>query len=174
LSGYHQPMPLRGANEVFPGLWQGSAPPEGADLAESGFDALVLCAAEHQPGPHLFPGLRTVVAVYLSDAGEPPTARELDSAVAASRAVASLVLSGRTVLVTCAVGLNRSGLVTALSLLQIEPTMTADEAVRLVRLARPRALGNEWFVDFVHRCHRLWHGRTRPRRLRSRRQARPS
>ena len=56
--------------------------------------------------------------------------------------------AGRTVLVRCRSGLNRSGLVIAQAL--INNGRTAEAAVELIRARRsPRALNNQLFVDYL-------------------------
>ena len=67
--------------------------------------------------------------------------------------IASLIQSGRTVLVHCTEGLNRSGVVAARALMVMG--RTADEAIHLVRQRRGLtvdgfpALGNEAFVGWL-------------------------
>jgi Dual specificity phosphatase, catalytic domain len=69
--------------------------------------------------------------------------------------IASLVSSGRRVLVHCTEGLNRSGVVVARALMEMG--RTADEAIELVRRQRGPsvdgfpALGNEAFVEWLRR-----------------------
>lgn len=56
--------------------------------------------------------------------------------------------SGRRVLVRCAGGMNRSGLITALVLLRAG--YSADDAIALVRAKRSiNALTNPWFVAYL-------------------------
>ena len=68
--------------------------------------------------------------------------------------IASLVTSGRRVLVHCTEGLNRSGVVVARAL--IEMGLTASDAIDLVRRQRGpsvdgfSALGNQAFVGWLH------------------------
>jgi len=69
--------------------------------------------------------------------------------------IASLVTSGRRVLVHCTEGLNRSGVVVARALMAMG--LTASDAIDLVRRQRGPsvdgfpALGNDAFVDWLHR-----------------------
>jgi protein-tyrosine phosphatase len=69
--------------------------------------------------------------------------------------IASLVTSGRRVLVHCTEGLNRSGVVVARALMAMG--LTASDAIELVRRQRGPsvdgflALGNDAFVDWLHR-----------------------
>ena len=64
-----------------------------------------------------------------------------------ARKVANAIRAGQVVLVTCAAGLNRSGLISALALcgLGLSPT----KAIARVRLCRPGALFNIQFVKTV-------------------------
>ena len=66
---------------------------------------------------------------------------------AISRWVAELLESDMTVAVQCAAGINRSGLITSRAL--IELGHPPQEAVELVRQARPGALTNRAFVDWL-------------------------
>lgn len=75
---------------------------------------LVLCAAEWQPPERAFPGVG-VLRCKLDDSGVPATEKEVCDARAAGKIVAYLVGEGRRVVVTCAQGRNRSGLVAALA-----------------------------------------------------------
>jgi protein-tyrosine phosphatase len=69
--------------------------------------------------------------------------------------VASLVKSGRRVLVHCTEGLNRSGVVAARALMEMG--LSASDAIDLVRRGRGPsvdgfpALGNQAFVEWLHR-----------------------
>ena len=69
--------------------------------------------------------------------------------------IASLVTSGRRVLVHCTEGLNRSGVVVARALMAMG--LTASDAIDLVRRQRGPsvdgfpALGNDAFVAWLHR-----------------------
>jgi len=72
------------------------------------------------------------------------------TAFAASRAVARIYRTGGfRILVTCAQGRNRSGLVVALALLELGAS--PKDAIGAVRQARgPHALSNAWFVKLIH------------------------
>lgn len=132
----------KSANEVLPCLWQGSKPPPGHYV----FDTIVFGAGEWQPSVALYPG-STAVYAELSDIPK-PTKKSMREAVEAARKVAEAYRSGRSVLITCGQGYNRSGLVMALALRMMG--YTAPEAVALIRRARgPVALRNKAFLRFV-------------------------
>jgi len=134
-------------NEIHPGLWQGSKPPEGSYLASVGFKVLVLCAKENQPPEKRFPGLEVIYAPN-EDQERPITERELHIAVKGARGVTLALQAKRPVLVTCQMGWNRSGLVSALALHMLTG-MTGEECIRVVQERRPNALYNVGFLDVL-------------------------
>lgn len=126
-------------------LAQGSAPPPYHEISgKAPFDVIVLCAEKWQP--HL-PQYPRVIHAGFRDAAPKP--EETALAVSTAREVVRHIkLRGRSVLVTCQMGWNRSGLVTALALKMMG--LSTREAVRRIREARgPNALGNKHFVSFL-------------------------
>jgi len=105
------------ADEISRNLWQGSYPEPGRVLADAGYTMLVLCAHEHQDHPDVFPGVQVVHAPNFDDGGIDPLPQALfDTAVRAAQLTELEIVAGGRVLVTCRMGMNRSGLVTALAL----------------------------------------------------------
>jgi protein-tyrosine phosphatase len=104
------------ADEISPGLWQGSVPPRGRKLRKAGFDVVVLAAREWQLYDDVFEDIEVIRAPLDDKEVEPITRNDLRGALQAARQVAEAVAQGKKCLVTCAAGLNRSGLVTALTL----------------------------------------------------------
>jgi len=102
------------ATRLIPGLWIGSAPEPGSDVADHGFTVLVLAAREYQPPSTWYPGVVVLLRVPLAD--ERPTEAEVDAAYEGALEIARLYLAGYKILITCGMGRNRSGLVTALAL----------------------------------------------------------
>lgn len=97
-------------------LWQGSKPPPGSALRLRGFDVLVLCAAELQyPSSH-FPGIEVLHVPLEDDSSRPVSIDDWQAIVAQGQRVARRLRAGKWVLVTCAKGLNRSGIVSATAL----------------------------------------------------------
>lgn len=157
-------MPLD-ATQIIPGLYQGSAPPPGRTLAQAGFKKLILCAMEFQP-PHLvpayanniigleapdpFPGVEVFYAPNDDNPLEPATREQLLIAIGAARSTAMTLQHGGKVLVTCWMGLNRSGLVSALTL-HILLGCSGRKAVQMVQQKRPNALKNPQFVSHLNR-----------------------
>lgn len=138
-------LPTIDANRVMPKLWIGSAPSVGPGLAHAGFDAVVLAAEEYQPTSRELPGVRVIHAPFGDTRW--PTDAEIRRAVRAADMVAAHLAAGDRVLVSCWMGRNRSGLVTALALRRLG--VPPNHAVELVRRARPGALFNDAFVTIV-------------------------
>jgi protein-tyrosine phosphatase len=138
------------AHEIWPGLWQGSAPLPGWRVSQAGFHALVLCAKEYQPDTSLYPGIQVVYAPNDDDFSRLPTREELKIALDAARATTELIQNNRKVLVTCRMGWNRSGLVSALTLYLLTGK-SGTSCVAQVRGKRPKALGNPGFCEVLSR-----------------------
>lgn len=131
------------ASNVARRLWIGGKPPFDRDLPD--FDVLVLCAAELQP-PSLGFG-RKVIRCPLPDSQLTPGETRL--ALSRARSVAEQLAAGRSVLVTCHAGWNRSALIASLALAQLT-RMSAAEIVVLVRDRRStNALRNRHFVRLL-------------------------
>lgn len=132
------------ASEIIENLWQGSAPPVGDNVGRAAH-VLVLCAQEYQPPDQAFPGVM-VYRARMDDAV--PTDREVHEALKAAHRVAVSLAMKRVCLVTCYMGLNRSGLVSGLALRM--GGFPGREAVRLVKRARgDAALSNDHFRRIV-------------------------
>ncbi len=132
-------------------LWQGSAPdPIIMNHEGSGFKGLVFCAMEYQPPAVEFPKQAFVIHAPNDDsAKQPPTKTQIVEAIHASKRVARWVQNGASVLVTCYLGLNRSGLVSALAL-HFLTGCSGEVALWKVREARgSRALSNPHFAEFL-------------------------
>jgi protein-tyrosine phosphatase len=133
------------ASLVAPRLYQGGKPPTGR---LRGIHVLVLCAVEYQPRAELFPNV-SVLHCPLDDGPFPISAREQRLALSTAKVVSRLLRHGHPVLSTCAMGLNRSGLISALAMCKAYKA-TPDQAIRNIRAARgPRALTNPSFEEFL-------------------------
>jgi protein-tyrosine phosphatase len=133
-------------SKVTPKLWQGGYPPEGRSLADLGVDVLVLAAEEHQPQDERFPGVE-VLRVPLFDQSQ-QSIEDFAAMIAAGHQVAQHLARGKTVLSTCQLGLNRSGVISALALCNLGvPPKIAISAVRRAR--GPWALSNKTFEHVV-------------------------
>ena len=145
------------ADEIAPGLWQGSIPPKGKKLSRLGFDLLVLAAREWQFRPELFHDVEGINAPNDDNAQLYPLTREkLHTALQAARRVVEGLVRGETVLVTCAAGMNRSGLVSALAL-HLLYGWSGSRCIQEVRTKRGPGkdgylpLSNSEFVDVLRR-----------------------
>ena len=136
------------ADKIIPRLWQGSYPAYSMGEVQKHFDVLVLCADElHMIGRDAdFPTL-TILRVSLDDC-EPPRKGDLEKAEVMAAKVAGAHKLGKRILVTCAAGLNRSGLVTALALRFIIGK-SGEECANIVKHARQDALCNRYFDFYV-------------------------
>ncbi len=126
-------------NEIAPGLYQ-SGTPEAVDAD------VVVCL--HLAPPAYLPASPTseqlLVVWWPIDDGPPPHAGTVRALVAF---VADLLEQGKRVLVHCAGGNNRSGLVVARILMH--RGATADEAIQAIRRVIPTALNNQYFERWL-------------------------
>lgn len=132
------------ATPVTESIWMGGHPPVGPGLSSHGIDALVLAAKEFQPSAQSFPDIDVLHAPMDDDFHGMPVG-DKERALNAASWTARQVKRGKTVLVTCWQGRNRSGIITALALLLLKQA-SPDQAVHLIRAARgPLALSNPHF-----------------------------
>jgi protein-tyrosine phosphatase len=136
-------------NRIYGRLFQGAAPQEGPLVSNLGFDVLVLCAEEYQPSAERFPGVEEVIHMPTSDYDYiPPTKAHIALVWETARKVVRYLENDKAVLVTCMAGLNRSGLVSAISL-HLWLGISGDNACTQVQNARVDALFNERFDHYV-------------------------
>ncbi|MFJ5231370.1 protein phosphatase [Kitasatospora sp. NPDC088391] len=136
-------------DEVVTGLWIGGhywTDPAGElrpVVVEAEFDLVVSLYVRPGHGPDA--GVEHLVA-ELPDA--PLTSDQIGAVQRLADAVVRALAEGRTVLVRCHSGYNRSGLVVAQALVSLGHDR--EDAVRLLRQRRsPRALANETFQDYL-------------------------
>lgn len=122
--------PILDAAEVAPRLWIGSHPPipghrcgdhpieYHADVGECGFGFLALCAQEYQPDARHFPAVEVCYAPF-DDNHQGLTTAEFRIAKQAAEETVAAHRRGKSCLVTCMAGRNRSGLVTAMALAEL-------------------------------------------------------
>lgn len=147
-------LPVGGsATRLLPRLWQGSAPPPGTSLRKPKIDVLVLTAEEYQPADSEYPGV-VVRRVALDDSGVPATPKEFADAHQLANDLAQRWARGERLLVTCWMGRNRSGIVSALTIRRATGVSGAA-AMQIVQAAREGALMNEWFADHLRGLGRV-------------------
>ncbi len=138
----------------------------GGVLASKGFTMLLLCAEEFQPpytvpdymeammryyhGDVPFPRVKVIYAPNADDFHNPPPRARLEIALRAARQAADEIRQGGTVLSTCWKGVNRSGLVSCLTL-HLLTQMGGFQAIQTVKRGRPWALTNPQFVEALTR-----------------------
>lgn len=144
------------ADEIVPGLWQGSLPPRGSAVADAGFNLLVLCARDYQRPSDDYPGVEVLHAPNDDSQWSRPKSKDMAVAAWAARKVVTALQQGSKVLVTCFAGINRSALVVALAIHGLHG-YSGEACVQLIRdkrkLNRPGdlALDNDYFVEALLR-----------------------
>ncbi len=115
-------------------LFVGPAP-QPNDRMQDWADTLVLCAHEYQPGDEdlEFNGVE-VLRMSLSDKDEPQNPEDVASMLAMSKRVANQLKDGKRVVVTCAMGLNRSCLIAGMAMRMLG--VPADTTIGNLRAAR--------------------------------------
>lgn len=134
---------LPAMSEIIPGLWQGDQS-SGVIAAEQEFDVVVNLTPTTMGTQRVMKPGSTYIRWEIAD-GPLPDLVKLQS-IAYGCGVA--LKAKRAVLVHCAAGINRSGLMCALIVRGVERCSGAD-AVAIVRTARPGALSNKVFADWL-------------------------
>lgn len=144
---------MRAFDFIVPQVAQGSWPAVSAKGKGEAFkiaDVLVLCAEEHQAkGLQAPPGKHIIRLGFDDDTYRPipPEAGKIFHAHA--QQLGKAALSGRKILITCAMGLNRSGLITALTLMH-GYRMRPSQAIGLIRNRRSKdCLCNPMFEQWL-------------------------
>ncbi len=138
------------ADRIAPNLYLGSYPKkyEMGGLKAMGFDTLVLCAEELQ-APTRFNDLK-VYRIPMDDI-EDVEAIPFGPLIQTAKKISDDLAEGKNVLVTCAMGINRSAMTLGLALRMRYPELTGDQAVALIRKGRFPTLLNETFEEVVRR-----------------------
>jgi len=136
------------ASRIAQGIYQGPCPDSTEQVRQSGFHVLVFCAREIQPyiGPDQLRGLRVLYVPMNDSMAEPMTDDEWKAAQSAGQEVARLTAGGARALTTCAMGLNRSGVVNAVALHYRFGVSGRDAIARVRTMRGANALYNPSFV----------------------------
>jgi len=146
---------------IYRELHQGQWPPVGAWLQHRGFDVLVLTAAEHQPPASSFPGVRVIRFPMDDDCHDWPSSRLMELR-RLSTWLSRAVNAGQKVLVTCQMGLNRSGIVVAATVMQLTGAPALDVVAMMRRRRDPAVLCNPVFVEILRTEVASWTARRQP------------
>jgi protein-tyrosine phosphatase len=141
-------LPLPNHSRIFTHLYQGARPPTGPTLLANGFDVVVLCAEEYQRPPAAFMGIRVLSCPYGDSFHTPLTFDERRMIADTAARVAQATRGGARVYVSCAQGINRSGLVSALAVRQLTGC-SGLEARRWVQKRRQGSLTNPIFAGLL-------------------------
>jgi len=144
-------------DQIYTNLYQGSYPKLDKELSDH-FDIVVFTAVEKQPKAAALKGVPKNVVIRKFPLDDDPcqliTRKQSAELLHLAKELAYHLRNGKRVLITCAMGMNRSGLVTALTLMAATGChgKNALETVRARR--RPmddgtRALFNPIFARFV-------------------------
>lgn len=144
---------------IAPRLAQGSYPEYPATAFEE-FDVVVFCAKELQPrNVKHRPNQIAIFVPMDDDPYRPIDTKSGQTLHAIARKLSTYVQTGKNVLVTCAAGMNRSGLVTGLTLIYLG--WSGGDAVKTIRSRRRRddqnneALFNPIFAQYITTTRRL-------------------
>lgn len=139
-------VPGLDAEQIEGGLYIGSIPPKGYAVKLAGFDTLVLCAKEYQPPASEFHGVN-VIHVPFNDIQKKLEPKTRAAVLKAAAKVTDALEHEGKVLVTCQAGMNRSGLVCGLAL--INSGMSPEKAIERIQARRTGSLFNQAFVDML-------------------------
>ncbi|HET9379482.1 MAG TPA: dual specificity protein phosphatase family protein [Streptomyces sp.] len=143
------PAPDHPWDEIVPGLWMGGHEFTG-DAGQLEFAVVrgqfnLVQSLVRLPGHGPDPGVEHQVWPIPDG---PLDGTQLAGAIRLAEAACAALEGGRTVLVRCCRGYNRSGIVVAHALMR--KGMSADAAIRLIRARRSSwALHNELFVEYL-------------------------
>lgn len=132
-------------------LYQCGAREIPAYLRSKPIDLLVLSAKEYQPKITKVPQVIHVPYADKALMSNQELQSILDKAMGASAATVDALASGKNALVTCWAGLNRSGLISGMSLIDLYGC-SGDQAIDLIQSRRKRALFNPLFRKIL-RCY---------------------
>jgi len=137
--------PILDVSQIAPKLYQGSFPDPAKRIERAGFQTLVLTAAELQPDARAYGSAVEVLRCRLADNPEGPTRYEWNAILTVAAAIDRRLRGGRRILVTCAQGRNRSGIVMAVVLHRLY-NWSGEKCVRWIQSRRQDSLTNPGFV----------------------------
>lgn len=134
---------------IVPGVAQGSFPQPLAEAFQHA-DTIVFCAEEKQPRNARVPAGKKIVKFGFDDDIYRPIPQEAGVLFhQMAQHLSREVVSGRKLLITCAMGLNRSGLMTGLTIMYAF-RMSPRDVIKLIRARRSKdALMNPIFEQWL-------------------------
>lgn len=139
---------IPGASVILPGLYMGDQT-SGVAAANRGFDMVVNLTPNTMGTQPAMKAGATYHAFAISDGPEPiQRAGEINMLHDYAEEAAEVIRRGGSVLIHCAAGLNRSGLLTALIVRQVS-RITGHDAAATVRAKREGSLFNQWFSLYL-------------------------
>ena len=132
---------------IVPGLAQGSYP-EPPESAFETFDVVVFAAEELQPNIQAPAGCFIFKLPMDDDIYRPVPPEVGDVLHQTAYALASYLAAGNKVLTTCAQGRNRSGILSALTMMYCY-RMPANDAIKIIQRKRKWALVNTMFTQWL-------------------------
>jgi protein-tyrosine phosphatase len=136
------------ANEIVNNLWQGAIPPQGIFLSNK-FDLVIFAAKEYQPLRSSYPNIDIIYAPNYDNSKIEMDDIAINIANQAADLAASALRDNKKVLVTCHAGINRSGLIVALSIHKLFPDIPMTDIINIIRKKRTGALTNKLFVKYL-------------------------
>lgn len=130
-------------SNIYKNLWQGEKPDDFED-----FDIYVFCAFEYQRKCE-----KEVIRVYLDDCTITPDIIKQASSAAKALAKKLWLYPEKLALVSCWAGINRSSLVTALTL-HYWLGFSGEVAYQLIKRQRPQTFSNASFAEYVRQIPR--------------------
>lgn len=138
-------------NEIYHNLWQGSRPSSN-HIGFQKFDVIVFCEDAFQPSAEdinrYFGGVKSLFCPFEDNPNVALSEEVFQNIHKTADKVCTLLKQNKKVLVVCFAGLNRSGLVCALSLSKYLG-MSGKAAMNSVKSRRPNALHNKLFCQYL-------------------------
>jgi protein tyrosine phosphatase len=134
--------PLNNRDEIVPNLWMGAWPAYDVKLE---YD-MIVCVSDNRPNYTVLKNKTVLVWFPFEDSEyQKPDTEKLEQVV---KMVVDSVQSGKSTLVHCTAGINRSGLIAAMSLVRMG--YDTDKAIALLREKRGEVvLYNDLFERIV-------------------------
>jgi len=134
-------------NEIYTNLWQGACPPRGNLVASKGYNLLVLTASEWQRSD-VYENVDVITIPLEDDLDESKILSQHGLICTTAKSIALRIESGQKVLITCMAGVNRSGLLSAVTLHYVTG-LTGEACIKQVKSRRRGALFNKTFQKYI-------------------------